>query len=149
MCYVAACTHTLSLVFVIGPGNFATKKQFISAVIEEFEVGKDSLQLAIVYYDNAAYIALDFDEQRDKDQTKIAITAVNERLALGDRYSEGLKKASEMLAKISRDDVKVIRLCLTDIIFFFVSSFLFCYVCLFPCMFVCLFYICICTWRRA
>lgn len=92
---------------MVGRGNFQEKKQFMKAVLEGFKVGSENLQLAVVFYDSVAHVDIDFDEQLTKDQTSVAIDSLSERIASGDRYSEGLKKADELFGKVTRDDVKV------------------------------------------
>jgi hypothetical protein len=49
---------------------------------------------------------MEFDGQLNKDATKLMIDRIGER-GQGSQYSEGLKKANEILSKNKRDDVKV------------------------------------------
>lgn len=78
----------------------------MKAVVDEFKVGQDNLQLAVVYYDNSGSVSMDFDGTLSKEDTKLMIDRISEG-GQGSQYSEGLKKAEEILTKNKRDDVKV------------------------------------------
>lgn len=79
----------------------------MKAVIEEFIVGKDNLQLAIIYYDNMNYVEMDFDDKLSKEQLGLAIDGLREKFLIGEKYSKALVKAGELLDKVTRDTIKV------------------------------------------